>query len=257
MKFIIIMATMLTTSSAFAEWGNQVWGPQTWGFVTPPDNVANLGITKTNPAGGVVLGSSITYTIVASNAGPADVIGALVEDTIPAALSNASWTCSPAAGASCVGSGNGSISETVDIPNGGSVTFALTADVVDPGFIGSIINLATVTPPVDWTDPFPDDNTATNESFSDMAFNNSFEVCAGGCLVRGAQSSVLWSPEISQIEFFGSNNSCTSGGGEPYYTAAAVEADSLEEARNLLPCNAQGVTEATFIESCRVFFCDD
>lgn len=39
------------------------------------------------------------------NLGPEDVIGATVEDLIPPTVNNASWTCVPSGGASCIASG--------------------------------------------------------------------------------------------------------------------------------------------------------
>ena len=47
---------------------------------------ADLAITKTDGADHATPGSSTTYTIVVSNAGPSNAIGATVADTFPAAL---------------------------------------------------------------------------------------------------------------------------------------------------------------------------
>jgi uncharacterized repeat protein (TIGR01451 family) len=57
-------------------------------------SVADLSITKTDGVTSAVQGGTITYTIVASNAGPSDVTGATVSDPLPAQLSAATWTCS-------------------------------------------------------------------------------------------------------------------------------------------------------------------
>jgi uncharacterized repeat protein (TIGR01451 family) len=65
---------------------------------------ADLSITKSNHQEGVTIGSSITYTIEVSNAGPDGVTGATVEDTIPAALDTCTWTCAASGGASCTAS---------------------------------------------------------------------------------------------------------------------------------------------------------
>ncbi|MCB1641292.1 MAG: proprotein convertase P-domain-containing protein, partial [Xanthomonadales bacterium] len=53
---------------------------------------ADLSITKTDGVASAVAGSTTTYTIVASNAGPADAIGATVADSFPAACTSVSWT---------------------------------------------------------------------------------------------------------------------------------------------------------------------
>src|SRR4030095_9160884 len=59
---------------------------------------ADLAITKTNGVASVTAGSGVTYTIVASNAGPFAVTGATVADTLPASLTGVSWTCVGAGG---------------------------------------------------------------------------------------------------------------------------------------------------------------
>ena len=64
----------------------------------------------------------MTYTIVASNAGPNGVTGATVTDTFPAALT-CTWTCVGAGGGTCTASGSGNINDTVNLPAGGSVTY--------------------------------------------------------------------------------------------------------------------------------------
>lgn len=59
--------------------------------VTVPS--ANLSITNTNGVTNVTPGSSVTYTITASNTGPAPVSGATVSSTLLATLTNAAWPC--------------------------------------------------------------------------------------------------------------------------------------------------------------------
>ena len=87
------------------------------------DAQANLNITKTDGSGIYTPGTSLTYTIVVSNAGPSDVVGAAVADTFVANLTNVSWTCGASGAASCANaSGLGDINETADLPAGDSVT---------------------------------------------------------------------------------------------------------------------------------------
>ena len=57
------------------------------------DAQADLGITKTDGSATYTPGTSLTYTIVVSNAGPSDVTGAAIADTFPASLANVAWTC--------------------------------------------------------------------------------------------------------------------------------------------------------------------
>ncbi len=61
---------------------------------------ADLSITKTDGVTTAAPGGSVTYTIVASNAGPSNVTNATVADTFPAS-STATWTCAGAGGGTC------------------------------------------------------------------------------------------------------------------------------------------------------------
>src|SRR6185369_12082248 len=53
---------------------------------------ADLSITKTDGLDSAQPGDAVTYTIVASNAGPSAVSAAPVSDALPAGLTAASWT---------------------------------------------------------------------------------------------------------------------------------------------------------------------
>ncbi|MCU0756955.1 MAG: DUF11 domain-containing protein, partial [Xanthomonadales bacterium] len=87
---------------------------------------ADLSITKTDGSATEVPGTAVTYTIVASNAGPNPVTGATVADTFPASITGVSWTCVGAGGGTCTASGSGNINDSVNLPVGGSVTFTAT-----------------------------------------------------------------------------------------------------------------------------------
>ena len=98
---------------------------------------------------------------MATNAGPSSANGAAVADTLPAAISGATWTCSGAGGGTCPASGSGDIAAAVNLPAGGSVTFVL-AGTVAPATSGNLVNTATVAAPPGVTDPNPADNSATD-----------------------------------------------------------------------------------------------
>jgi uncharacterized repeat protein (TIGR01451 family) len=123
--------------------------------------LANLGITKTDSSATAIPGSAVTYTIVASNAGPSDAVGATVADTLPAALSGATWTAVYAGGASGPASGSGNINATVTLPSGGTATFTVTG-TISASATGTLANTATVTAPAGVTDPTPGNNSATD-----------------------------------------------------------------------------------------------
>ncbi len=121
---------------------------------------ADLSITKTDGVTSVTAGGSTTYTITASNAGPSNATGATVADTFPASLT-CTWTCVGASGGTCTASGSGNINDTVNLPNGGSVTYTASC-TISAAATGSLSNTATVTAPAGVTDPTPGNNSATD-----------------------------------------------------------------------------------------------
>jgi len=125
-------------------------------IVSPVD----LSITNTDGLSTAVPDQTIVYTIVASNAGPKAVRGATVSDAVPAFLLSPAWTCVAAGGAACTPGGTGDISDTVDLPVGGTVTYTLTATLIHtpPG----LFNTASVSPPAGYGDTNPANNTVTD-----------------------------------------------------------------------------------------------
>jgi uncharacterized repeat protein (TIGR01451 family) len=90
------------------------------------------------------------------------VTGATVVDTLPAGLSNATWTATYSGGSTGPTSGTGSINATVDLANGGAAVFRITATAdADFPLNQTLTNTATVTGPGGVPDPNPDNNTAT------------------------------------------------------------------------------------------------
>lgn len=67
---------------------------------------ANLGITKTDGVTSATAGTTTTYTIVASNAGPSAASGSTVADTFPANCVAPTWTCVGAGGGACTAAGS-------------------------------------------------------------------------------------------------------------------------------------------------------
>jgi uncharacterized repeat protein (TIGR01451 family) len=110
---------------------------------------ANLGITKTDGVATVNPGSSVTYTIVVSNAGPDASNGSIVTDTVPASLTGVTWTCgTPTNGATCgaaSGSGN-TINTTANLPSGSSIRYTVSG-TLSATATGTLSNTATVITP--------------------------------------------------------------------------------------------------------------
>ncbi len=130
--------------------------------VTPSS--ADLMVTKTDNTGTgmAVPGTAIIYTVTVTNAGPDDVTGATVADPFPATLTGVSFTASEMGGASgFTASGSGNISDTVDLPNGSSITYVATA-TISSAATGTLTNTATGTTPAGVTDTDANNSTATD-----------------------------------------------------------------------------------------------
>jgi uncharacterized repeat protein (TIGR01451 family) len=122
---------------------------------------ADLSVTKTDGQPTAVTGQPVTYAIVVSNAGPDTATGATVADTVPAAITGATWTCVGAGGGTCTASGSGHINDTVNLPAGGSLIYTLTG-TISASATGSLSNTATVTAAGGLADPNPANNSATD-----------------------------------------------------------------------------------------------
>jgi len=133
------------------------------GTMTPVAGpMADLRITKDDGVTAASPLQTITYTIVASNAGPAAVTGATVMDTPSPGLTGVTWTCTASAGSSCgAASGAGAINDLVNLLVGGAVTYMLSGQVtLTPS---NLRNTATIGPPNGVSDPSPANNTATDD----------------------------------------------------------------------------------------------
>ncbi len=121
---------------------------------------ADLFVTKDDGVTSVDPGGSLTYTIVAGNAGPSDDLATLI-DFFPVEL-----TCSYTSVASG-GAGNntvagvGDLSELIWLPTGSSVTYTVDC-TVDPGATGTLSNTVTITASVVMTDPNLSNNIDTD-----------------------------------------------------------------------------------------------
>ncbi len=92
---------------------------------------ADLTITKSDASASYTPGGTATYTLVASNAGPDPVVGAVVGDTLPNGVTlSGAWSCTASAGSACGAASGGAaggnaVSVTVDLANGGQATIAV------------------------------------------------------------------------------------------------------------------------------------
>ena len=95
---------------------------------TSPD----LGVTKTDTPDPVALGSTLTYTVTATNHGPADATGVVVEDTIDA---NTTFV-STSLGNDCTFAAGVVTCELGDMANGDVVVFTITVTVNQTARVG-------------------------------------------------------------------------------------------------------------------------
>lgn len=135
------------------------------------DLPSDLAISKTGSAN-VAAGGPISYTLTTTNNGPYTVNGAVITDTIPASITGVTWTCAASGGATCVtGNGTGNaLSETINIPVGGTITMTVNGTVNPTTLIGTVIsNTATVALP----NTILDIATANNSSTLNTTVNGS------------------------------------------------------------------------------------
>jgi uncharacterized repeat protein (TIGR01451 family) len=126
---------------------------------------SDLGINKTTLQTAAAQGSTITYTLATSNAGPDAASNVTVTDVLPIQLlfqsisAPAGWSCTtPAVGA------NGTVTCTIPtFANGGTANFTLVTTVA-PNATGTINNSATIGG--SGTDPNPGNGSGTSPATS-------------------------------------------------------------------------------------------
>ena len=123
--------------------------------VTPS---ADLVITKTTANATPNAGGTFTYTIVIGNNGPSPVTNANWTDTLPTGLGTIT-NIVPSVGITAAAAGS-TISGTSSLAVGqlATVTFQVS---VAPGASGTLLNTATVAPPVGTSDPVPGNNSSS------------------------------------------------------------------------------------------------
>jgi uncharacterized repeat protein (TIGR01451 family) len=230
--------------------------------------VANLGITKNDGQSTVVAGSTVTYTIIASNAGPMAVTGAVVTDTFPAAITAVTWSCAASGGSSCSPNGTGNISQPVNLLSGGTATFTATA-TVSAGATGTLSNTATIAVPAGFTDPNPANNTATDvDTFvpPPTLSINDVSVTEGNTGTTNAVFTVTLSPAVGHtvtVNYATAGNTATSGtdfqavSGTLTFTPGAttrtvtvpVIGDLIDEDNETFFVNLAGATNATIADA--------
>ncbi|MBC9933950.1 gliding motility-associated C-terminal domain-containing protein [Chitinophaga qingshengii] len=154
---ITINGTVKTTAGAtIVNTVSVVTGTtKTSSVTTSVNRSVDLRITKSGPTA-MFAGEAIDYVINVTNNGPADAMGASIQDVVPAGVTGVTWTATAtnATVSSASGSGN-NISLTADIPAYSGEIAIHVKGVVDPGFTGTLVNTAVAMPPAGVIDPLP------------------------------------------------------------------------------------------------------
>lgn len=130
---------------------------------TNTSSEADLTITKDDGVAMYSGGSVLTYTVIVTNNGPANVTGAIITDDFVAThFENWTWKCTAqtggASGCDDAATNTSNFSDTVDLPNGASIHYTVTALVLKPA-TGDLVNTAKISGPVTNTD----NNTSNNQ----------------------------------------------------------------------------------------------
>jgi Domain of unknown function DUF11/Outer membrane protein beta-barrel domain len=133
---------------------------------TPDD----LQVTLNGPAT-ALQGTPVTYTLTVTNNGAYSIDLAdapTVSDVLPAAITGATWTCTPSTGASCTASGSGDLNTSgLTLPSNASVTYKITGTLDANTPCGSTVTNsanADFGSTSTFVDPDPGNNTASVSS---------------------------------------------------------------------------------------------
>lgn len=134
----------------------------------------DLEVTKTDNTAFYTPGTTVTYTVVVKNKGPFGVVGATVTDAVPAGIPSANMTyiatLSAGSSTNVTGTQTGAISDVVNLPNGGTVTYTVTV-LVPSNYTGNLVNTVSVSLPANYTDSNPSNNAATDTDFNPCAIS--------------------------------------------------------------------------------------
>jgi uncharacterized repeat protein (TIGR01451 family) len=146
------MAVPQVTNAAFitGEQSDPILTNNTSSVVVTPNVATDLAVVKTVDEANPTVGENVTFTIAATNGGPSDATGVVVNDLLPAGLDYVSHIASagsyvPASGVWTIGA----------MPNLTSQTLTITAITTTAGG-ANVVNTATITG--NEPDPVPENN---------------------------------------------------------------------------------------------------
>ncbi|GAB4505815.1 MAG: hypothetical protein Fur0043_28140 [Anaerolineales bacterium] len=154
--------------TAPAGYTDNVPGNNTATDIDTPLLLADLQISKSDGTGFYTLGGPIQYTLTILNAGPSDAINFDIQDSVPAAITALTITCTPTGTANCGvdnTSGNNVSFLGASLAAGAGNQMTLTIQgTVDIGTVGNLSNTAEIIIPgsAGFTDPDLSNNTSTD-----------------------------------------------------------------------------------------------
>ena len=123
---------------------------------------ADLAVTITDGQATAVPGTTVTYTMTVTNAGPNAAAGVWIFNIVgPISLLNVTWTCTASPGSSCPPSGDSTPNHFVDLAIGGTLSYSLTG-THQTALQGTFDNTITATVPSGMTDPNIANNSAVD-----------------------------------------------------------------------------------------------
>jgi len=87
-------------------------------------------------------GQKLGFTLMASNAGPADAKGARLRASFPETMAGVTWTCESSSGTSCPTGGNGDVDLTLDLPVGSAVVITGVGTTLGAGVATATASVA-------------------------------------------------------------------------------------------------------------------
>ncbi|HEX6834801.1 MAG TPA: FG-GAP-like repeat-containing protein, partial [Rudaea sp.] len=144
-------------------------------IATDSDSVAYIGDVSVSvdlASSFAVINRLSRYTVVVANSGPSQIGGVQIGSAAPTGLTAVTWSCVVAGGASCGGSGNGALADTVTLPPGSSVRYTVTGIVTTQSDFLDVN--ASLTPPPGVVDP-QSANNAVSVAVPVSLFRSGFE----------------------------------------------------------------------------------
>nr|WP_197474672.1 DUF11 domain-containing protein [Deinococcus puniceus] len=163
---------------------------------------ADLGITKSNGATGLLPSSTTTYTIRVTNNGSTSVTGALLRDDVATGLTKSAVTCTAAAGNACTAAPTAANLENgvgVALPllaRGAFYEIDVTANVT--AAVGTTVtNTATITAPAGVTDTVAANNSASDSDLVSATLTTTLTLTKTGAAAARPDANVVYTLTVT------------------------------------------------------------